>query len=131
MNRRRKTAMAAAMAFLILMGTWGGLLVERRSAQTLGQTGQTLPRLRLEQDGGIKLTLGAKEWGAEPQKVRDVFLNLGRVEWMLPRSLRITGLAALSGLWRAEQELGPAAGKKLLVDAPAPLEAKGNEKEKV
>lgn len=131
MNRWKKTAMAAALALLILVGTWGGLLVEQRSAQTLGRTEQALPRIRLEQDGGIKLTLGPKEWRVEPEKVRGTFSALGKAEWVLPRSLRVTGLAALSGLWWAEQELGHAAGKKLLVDAPVPLEEKGGGSEKV
>ena len=53
MNRWKKPAMAAALSFLILAGTWGGLLVEQRSAQTMGRTEQALPRIRLEQDGGI------------------------------------------------------------------------------
>ena len=131
MNRWKKPAMAAALALLILAGTWGGLLVEQRSAQTMGRTEQALPRIRLEQDGGIKLTLGPKEWRAEPERVRGTFSALGKAEWALPRSLRMTGLAALSGLWWAEQELGYPMGKKLLVGLPAPLEAKGDEKEKV
>ena len=131
MNRWKRTAMAAVLAVLLLVGSWSSLLVGQRSAQTMGQTGQTLPRIRLEQDGGIKLTIGTREWRAEPHTVREAFLTLGKVEWAMPRSLRVTGLGALSGIWWSKQEPGYPTGKKLLVGAPVPLEAKDGGSEKV
>lgn len=130
MKRGGRRWTAAVLAVFLLMGFWGGLLAGQRSAQTMGQTVNALPRLRQEEND-ITLTLGTKEWRVEYGQMQRIFGGLDRWKGMVPRRWRVAALTALSGLWWVEEELGPAAGKKLLVGAPAPLEAKGTDEEKV
>ena len=127
----KRSVTAAVLLVLVLVGAWGTLLVGQRSAQTMGQATGALPRVRFGQDGSLQMSLGQREWRAEPQRVDRVLLAADRVEWMVPRSLRIAGLAALTGLWWAEQELGHAVGKKLLTGAPGPFGEEQKDVEKV
>ncbi len=126
----KKCLIALVLGGVLMGGSWAGLLAHWHSAEAMGHPAGQLPRLTLQSSGGLKLALGEKKWELEEQKVRDFFERAGRVEWLVPRNLRVGGLMALTGLFWAEEEYRPAAGKKLLVGAPAAPEGEGTGKKK-
>lgn len=118
MNKWKRRLTAAALALCLLAGSWAAALAGLRSAQTLGHPAFELPRAELLPGGGLQLTLGDRAWQLDEGTVQKL---CGGAQ-LLPRSLRLCGLAAFAGvdLW---QRVGqPAPGAKQMVLAPAPDE---------
>ena len=122
MKKHRQRLAALGLAVLLAAGGWAGLLAGWRSAYTMGQQVGQLPRMTLQEGGGIKLTLGARQTQLEAAEVKRFFEKAGRVELLFPRSLRIAGLGVLSGVFLAEKEEQHAVGQKRLTGGFGPAE---------
>lgn len=114
MKRWKQGLAALGLAVLLAGGSWAGLIVGWRSARTMGKAAGQLPRVVFQADGGIKMTYGQRQHRLEAAQVKSFFEKAAKAELLIPRSLRIAGLAALTGAFWAEQEEQPAAGQKLL-----------------
>lgn len=109
---------AAALALCLLVGSWAAALAGLRSAKTLGYPAFELPRAELLPGGGLQLTLG----GRIRQMDEDTVQQLCSGAQLLPRCLRLCGLAAFVGLDLWQRVGQPAPGAKQMVFAPTPAE---------
>ena len=107
----KRRSIALCLVLVVLMGSWGGLLAAWHSAQGMGQQQEWLPHLIFVGEGGFALTLGTKKWQPQKEKTRRWLEEMDKVGWLVPRSLRITALGALTGLFLWEQNIQPAAAK--------------------
>ena len=109
-----KRSLALLLALVVLMGSWGGLLAAYNSAGGMGKKEEWLPFLSFRADGGIELTCGEKIWQFEDQELRRFFGMAGKVEWLVPRSLRLVGLGGLTGAFLWRQNIRFDAAKRLV-----------------
>lgn len=110
----KRGAAALLLVLILLAGSWGGLLAAWRSAEGMGKKEDWLPRLVPQGEGGIELTVGGQVWRLQGEKLEHILTVAGGVGWLVPRSLRITALSALTGLFLWEQNTQPTPAKKLV-----------------
>ena len=110
----KRRGFALVLALVALMGSWGGLLAAWHSAQGMGQQQEWLPHLAFVGKGDLVLTLGAAKWQPQQEKTRQWLEGMDKVGWLVPRSLRITALGALTGLFLWEQNIQPTTAKSLV-----------------